>query len=281
MFDSKHQNLITPYLSSIQPSFALRPGHQTDAGFVLLINDAVILKKNPLVAVNIDTYTDYPEIVWTKGRVSELRWGKDFVDSLVWKASIQFTSISDSYDINLPAKYRSITLWHKESNCSVANYTMKVYWIQEIYKQYRNFSLLHKTPQICNQNFTVREKFDHCINFSSVMKQYKTQKYYILLRKFIQRPYKTKINVNTSCIEAFNLCKSAHAYLPVLRSRDETDELLALIKFRYQAPPSQVIFIGLLHKNCQVNVFEMNKRSEKFAGQIYSEAHQKKSLNVL
>ena len=63
-----------------------------------------------------------------------------------------------------------------------------------------------------------------------------------------------RLNVKKSWTEADELCRSAGGTLPIIRSKDELDELISLVQFEKGLPPIELIYMGLQF-NPQVSKF--------------------------
>lgn len=70
-------------------------------------------------------------------------------------------------------------------------------------------------------------------------------KYYAYLLHPTNLHVLTPMHVNGTWNEAFKLCQSVGGYLPIIRSRDEQDKIIALLGSSY-CPPIKLLFIGLL-----------------------------------
>ena len=63
-----------------------------------------------------------------------------------------------------------------------------------------------------------------------------------------------RLNVKKSWTEADELCRSAGGTLPIIRSKDELNELIDLLQFEKGLPPIELIYLG----------FQFNPRVSKY-----------------
>jgi hypothetical protein len=108
---------------------------------------------------------------------------------------------------------------------------LKIYWIHDNYKKYVD-KYLNKKPAGCKE---LSQKM--CFNYSSwIDKSYGSKRYlhnyYISLHDKINSDYSNcmKNHIKISWNEASKLCRQAGGFLPILRSKEEMNELIALLK---------------------------------------------------
>ena len=94
----------------------------------------------------------------------------------------------------------------------------------------------------------------HCLRYNSARNYFGLAIHYYTMFEFYfyKRDYRHRWNpcwtpstTKKSWTEASFLCKIYNATLPILRSKDELDELLTLLKHGNSVPPIEVLFIGL------------------------------------
>lgn len=96
----------------------------------------------------------------------------------------------------------------------------------------------------CNRDFRNILPYSYCVNHSSLINR---RKNILFFRQFFTRKYPTpKYKITRTWIEANKLCQSVGGNLPIMRSREELDELIALTKLSTSIPPIQGIFTGLV-----------------------------------
>ena len=63
------------------------------------------------------------------------------------------------------------------------------------------------------------------------------------------------MNVKKSWTEADELCRSAGGTLPIIRSKDELNELINLLQFEKGLPPIELIYLGFQFNPQVSNIF--------------------------
>ncbi len=118
------------------------------------------------------------------------------------------------------------------------NFTFKVFWIDENYKTYHK-KFLNKAPTSCFGQYSYRDPRDNfvkfCFNYShGEHKQQVQNGYYIAIlpanNVFYCETLKDLQHVMASWIDAWHTCGMEGGSLPLLMSRQEMHELIALLK---------------------------------------------------
>ena len=123
---------------------------------------------------------------------------------------------------------------------------LNVYWIPNQLSNHRENS--HNNPHNCVKQKQINlSSRILCLNFSS--KSIK-QLYYIYITKLsshIQDMFATshKNEIKLSWNNASSLCHNMGGFLPIIRSKSEMDEFIALVAFSKYIPSQNEVFIGL------------------------------------
>ena len=184
---------------------------------------------------------------------------------LKWTSVVSLSREISQKTISLPGILRSVTF---EALNFFQNYTINVHWIPELLS--RNFYQPHN-DRFCHKDVMIRTKHNYCLNYTSVQSSYLffwnfTQYlhcYYVpsthsnvdreswaavgfTIPKNNKCPkQQSKAKVINSWTEASKLCKSIGGYLPLIRNRDEMDEIIAFLKLSEDMPPVEGLYIGL------------------------------------
>ena len=178
-------------------------------------------------------------------------------------------SLSKSYSkkiIALPGMLRSVAL--KPLNF-LQNYTVDMYWIHDLFTR---SSYQSHDERFCHEDVLTKTKRNYCLNYTSAWNTYLffwnfTQylKCYIIpspvLKNYVERIWtvlgytipsnnkcptqQSKEKVIKSWTEAYQFCKSIGGSLPLVRNRDELDEIIAFLKLSENMPPVEGLYIGL------------------------------------
>ncbi len=122
--------------------------------------------------------------------------------------------------------------------------SVRAYTVHERYK--------YKTHYRAPVNTGICTTIVWCLNYSFPSNYFNmTQHYYFafdMLFNFFEWSACVVESSKTqkSWIQASQMCTSHEAHLPLLRSKEEVQELTSLLKFDTKVPPAEVIFIGLL-----------------------------------
>ena len=164
----------------------------------------------------------------------------------------KFVAIKGGFDV-----VRWLEPIGSRSSCAHAPSHLSISWIDGIYDKYLHFHD-KAIATFCEEEIT--KQFDNlnwkigCIRFSA--KHFKSRKHYILLTKNADRLYwldkGTPANEDLSWNESFKACQSIGGSLPQIQSREELEEVVALIKLNDRIPPMEAIYIGLKWSRSQV-----------------------------
>ena len=168
---------------------------------------------------------------------------KYYYISVILENEIQFSKrrLQKFISLHEPAKFVTFMILDQ---CTGPCSTLRAVWLHDNYQKYAASKL---KGELCNVL-----SFDLCLNFSLINVNYillgrQIQFYEITMSILWHNPTKQqKDNIQgISWKQASKLCKSIGGYLPVFTTRDELDELLALIKLSQYMPPLMTIYIGL------------------------------------
>ena len=164
--------------------------------------------------------------------------------------------------IGLPGSLRSVTL---EALSFIQNYTINLYWIPYLFNR---SSYQSDNERFCHKDVLAITKYSYCLNYTSGQNsclffwhftQY-LQCYVTGLPWLIGHAAKrgftfsknnkcpkqqSKAKAAKSWTEVSTLCKSIGGTLPLLRNRDELDEIIAFLKSSEDMPPVEGLYIGL------------------------------------
>ena len=186
---------------------------------------------------------------------------------LNWTSVVSLSREISQKTVSLPGNLRSVTF--KALNF-VQSYTINVHYIQDVFSQnsYRT-----NNERFCHKDIMTTAKINYCLNHTSVQNSYLffwnftkyLQCYYV--PPFFMTGYdrvkswaevgftipkngkcpkqQSKAKVIKSWTEASKLCKSIGGYLPLIRNRDELDEILAFLKLSEDMPPVEGLYIGI------------------------------------
>ena len=169
--------------------------------------------------------------------------------------------------IGLPGCLSNVTL---ETLSFVQRYTINIYWISDLFSR---GSYQSDDERFCHGDVMTKTKYTYCLNYTSVQNSYiffwhLTQYLYCyiipppMLRNYLMRTlantlytvsynikcnkqHKRKYMAAKSWTEASNICKSIGGNLPLLRNRDELNEIIAFLKLSKHIPPVKGLYIGL------------------------------------
>ena len=130
---------------------------------------------------------------------------------------------------------------------------LKAFWIPEQLNKYRDEDL-HNRPQNCfiQNHLSLTDKM-YSLNFSSVYKKLN----YVYISAIHTNVQDILVHVfnNKNLISwnnASSVCKHVGGFLPIISSKSQLNELVALISFSKYIPPQDKIFIGLSSKISKV-----------------------------
>ena len=194
---------------------------------------------------------------------------------LDWTSAVSLSRDNSKKLIGLPGSLRSVTL---EALSSIQNYTINLYWIPDLFSR----SSYHSdNERFCHQDVLSKTKYSYCLNYTSLQNSYLffwhfTQylQCYVTVPPRLERhgaflffmrqdastwkkrgfafpknnkcpKQQSKGKVAKSWTEVSNLCKSIGGTLPLLRNRDELDEIIAFLKLSEDMPPVEGLYVGL------------------------------------
>ena len=188
------------------------------------------------------------------------------VIDLEWKSVVSLSRDISRKIIGLPGLLRSVTL---EALGFVRNYTIDIHWIPHI---------LSKSPfqagdeKFCHEDLPKNSKHNYCLNYTSLQNTYLffwnfTQYLHCYIapvpsfRMYFEKTWAKAgftIPINNTCptqqskgkvikswTEASQLCTSIGGYLPLIRNRDELDEIIYFLKLSKDMPPVEALYIGI------------------------------------
>ena len=183
---------------------------------------------------------------------------------LEWTSVVILSRDISKKVIGLPVNLRFVTM---ETLSFVQNYTINIYWIPDLFS--RN-SYQSENERFCLKDVIAKTKYSYCLNFTSVQNSYLFFWHFTpylqcyvkaspwVWRELVWEKRGLKIPTNNTCpkeqseknvtkswIEASNLCKSIGGTLPLLRNRDELEEIIAFLKLSEDIPPVEGLYIGL------------------------------------
>ena len=126
---------------------------------------------------------------------------------------------------------------------STAPQPLYVYWMYDNYQQCNYYTMV--SPTLCRLKFPIFWNFDYCLNFSSSSRYTSQQDYYYLFFRQHLSNYDTRQNTDISWHEAFLICGILGGSLPILASKNELGDLIALIKLSPVMPPVDALYISL------------------------------------
>ena len=200
--------------------------------------------------------------------------------SLSWRTVVELSKQNQDYIIQLPGNPERLILSQVPTDTFTSKNTgFNVMWVSAKYNKFREFLCL--TPQtkgsfLWNISLTLLKSVHRYFQFpqssilfkySATFTSYNCSKNYFNLIKHYYIVFdldfynvlqdtcdsSTLFLKRTSWIEADKLCRHAGGTLPVIRSRDELDELKNLLKFGRALPA-----IGFLFIDFNVSVFNIN-----------------------
>ena len=154
---------------------------------------------------------------------------------LSWNILISKCSANLHRDLQIP-KHISCT---KVNNTSLPMFTTHRDYTSSLWYQTNNIHTECKTPVKCL-------KYNHHTNYFNFSQHY----YFVFDFNFYAtqhfKQYSTPYSHQRSWIEASKLCRSAGGTLPIIRSREELDELISLLKYGSALPPIEILYLGFI-----------------------------------
>ena len=183
---------------------------------------------------------------------------------------IYFFPGNKHYLVSLPGLFDDVFLMFKEKH----GYVLQFYWLHKISVTDKNRAFYSKTIKYSTQynielgKCTVEDecarmrlgygylKFHSsncrgvrifCVNYTHVRSG--MGKYYTVFGIQVRRQKSaTPQPKSITWIQAHKLCRNVNTHLPAIRSRHELAELLSILKYSREFPPSRGLFIGLIKK---------------------------------
>ena len=159
---------------------------------------------------------------------------------LFWKTRLTLSSFQPGIFIILPGIYEIIAI-KSAAKPSISDDFLKIYWPGNFY--WYIWPNQKTSAGICNTPAGTLL----CLNFSSTLqdkyKNLKTKHYYVyLLRPF---NFSEATHARGAWNEASDLCKSAGGSLPIIRDKEDQEEIMSMLTLSRYIPPIEVLFIGL------------------------------------
>ena len=179
--------------------------------------------------------------------------------NLLLRWSLLLQSIIPGFNplVALQGKFLQLNL-DLYSQCKVGKTcpVVKAFWIPEQLVKYRDEDL-HNRPQKCfiQNQLNLTDKM-YCLNFSTVSPKLN----YVYISSLPTGVQDMLVNVlnNRNLISwniASSVCKHVGGVLPIIRSKSQLNELVALISFSKYIPPQDKFFIGLSSMISKVSCF--------------------------
>ena len=159
--------------------------------------------------------------------------------SLWWKSTIESWRLQNNAFISLHGKMQCVqfTVQYAGHYNKSSSLSMKAVWIYNAYDPYVKSSQAPSHP--CIEKFSTSLIYDKCLNLSAVKSN--DYMHYVLFTKILER----KKSILKSWEEASQICKETGGRLPYFTSREELEELIALLKLSRVIKPIEAMFIGL------------------------------------
>ena len=184
---------------------------------------------------------------------------------LNWTSHVDISRDLPKKAIALPGVITTITM---ETLYFIKNYTVNLHWIP----MFARSSFKPSDVSLCNKKLLSTTNYTYCLDYTLIQKNYifywniyrykkctklhlthiqrlmifNPKQYYRILRDFSRcEPSSNKGTVAKSWVEASVLCKSIGGILPIIRNRDELDELITFLKLSEHMPPVEALYIGL------------------------------------
>ena len=126
-----------------------------------------------------------------------------------------------------------------DGNLSLISFnTLKVYWLHNIY--HHQLNVLQIDENICSLTLPCI-KYYPTLNY--IENKFVSTHHYIYVEKFGLLSSRRKIKISWN--EASKLCQDMNGTLPVLRSKEQQDEIISILSSANTPPPIMVMFIGM------------------------------------
>ena len=175
-----------------------------------------------------------------------------------WASKMELSRDFSEKTISLPGYVTHVTV---DTLNIMKNYTINLHWIPNMLNR---GSFTPSDVSLCNKDLLPTTIYTYCLNYTSAQKSYiffwniyRYHKKYEFYNMYSQLAYIQKTSdrrdhdmtnkkqVAKSWIEASDLCKSIGGFLPIIRNRDELDELITFIRSSEDMPPVEALYIGL------------------------------------
>ena len=157
--------------------------------------------------------------------------------SQLWQGYLDFSNQKLIEIISLQGEYKEMFVQSMKNN---TNTTLNVYWIKTTNQKfhfYRDAKLIGSW------------KNHHCLKYITSDADRSSDKTSSLDFAFIYQitiRYKQKTGFRGTWLEAYKLCYHFGGFLPILRSKEELDQLISILKLPViPPPPMKIMFIGL------------------------------------
>lgn len=216
----------------------------------LEIHHMVILATSNTKPKNISiTIVSTVILDWNKKREIKWNYGKIWLNAKINSIDSE-VSVSENKTLKLsikdmfyPVSSQGLSHYIHVSHKAV-NQRITLCWVSEMYEAYNNFKNI--IPKICPEFRPTLAVYDvpyeYCFNFTL-----KSNSYLFYFGEFLWEA----LNLQTlqSWQGASEICQSVNSTLPIIRSRNELDDFITLVKHSPYVPPMTAIFIGLSFVN--------------------------------
>ena len=180
-----------------------------------------------------------------------------FQANYTWKKNVSLSKDNPGYLVSLPdfqsGAKTTLSTQQYDGNLSLTSFnTLKVYWLHNIYHHQMNVLPIYN--EFCSTTL-------HCIKYNPPLNYIENKlistHHYIYVEKFglFSSHRRTKISWN----QASKLCRDMNGTLPVLRSKEQQDEIISLLSSYHTPPPIMAMFIGMtfsLHSKMVRNIID-------------------------
>ena len=180
-----------------------------------------------------------------------------FQASYTWKKNVSLSKDNPGYLVSLPdfqsGVKTTLSTQQYDGNLSLISFnTLKVYWLHNIY--HHQLNVLQIDENICSLTLPCI-KYDPTLNY--IENKFVSTHHYIYVEKFGLLSSRRKIKISWN--EASKLCQDMNGTLPVLRSKEQQDEIISILSSANTPPPIMVMFIGMtfsLHSKMVRNIID-------------------------
>ena len=154
---------------------------------------------------------------------------------------IAFWELKKGKIISLPDKIEAMTITLQKEMTDDVEAFVSMVWLDNNYIKYYNF---WRNPIQCSVPKSLVSFYRQCLSISS----YASSRTYLLYsQQFNVSNFTVRHNLKmyNSWRNASKLCSLSHGHLPEFSSKEELDELLALLKLSPEIHPIEALFIGL------------------------------------